>query len=134
MGLYLWDIQYIKEGATWYLRILIDTEEGITISQCEDFNRAIGDKLDEIDLIKQSYMLEVSSPGIDRHLTQDWHFEKLVEKEVEINFIRPIDGQKVFVGKLVSKQGDEIKVLIDEDTEMCFSQKEAAWVRLYVEF
>lgn len=133
-GVYIWDVQYVKEGSTWYLKILVDTDEGITVNQCEDFSRAIGEILDDADPIKDSYMLEVSSPGIDRVLTQDWHFDKLMGQDVEVNLIRPVDGQKLFMGKLLGKDGDQIKIQISDDVEMEFSRKETAWIRLYVEF
>lgn len=134
LSVYIWDIQYVKEGGTWYLRVLIDTDEGITINECEQFSRLISDKLDETDPIKDSYMLEVSSPGIDRQLTQHWHYDALMGSDVEVNLIRPINGQKLFVGRLESKDDNGIKIIMSDDTEMCFSEKEAAWVRLYVEF
>lgn len=79
-------------------------------------------------------MLEVSSPGIDRYLTQDWHYDMLMGTDIEINLIRPIDGKKMFVGRLTDKQDGQITAMLEDQTEITFLPKEAAWVRLYVEF
>ena len=74
LGLVLWDLRFEKEGSLWYLRYFIDKEEGVTIDDCERFSRAIDKRLDAADPIDQSYTLEVSSPGIERELTKDWHY------------------------------------------------------------
>ena len=82
MGLQLWDVVYEKEGSGWYLRYYVDKEGGIDINSCEAFSRAISDVLDEADPIDGSYTLEVSSPGIERALTRDWHFEALMGQQL----------------------------------------------------
>ena len=79
MGLLLWDVVYEKEGSGWYLRYYVDKEGGIDINSCEAFSRAVEKALDAADPIEGSYTLEVSSPGIERQLTRDWHFEALME-------------------------------------------------------
>lgn len=133
-GVYIWDISYKKEGGDWILKILVDTEEGININQCEAFSRALSEKLDEVDPITEPYILEVSSPGIERDLTKDWHFEKLKGEEIQVNLIRPVNGEKLFIGVLIGKEGDVITLLLDDDLEMQFTTKEAAWVRKYAAF
>ena len=76
MGLQLWDVRFEKEGASWYLRIFIDKEGGVTIDDCENLSRAMDQILDDADPISQSYYLEVSSPGIGRDLVRPWHFQR----------------------------------------------------------
>ena len=82
LGYYLWDVEYVKEGADYILRVTIDNDEGITIDDCERMTRAIDPILDEHDPIPDSYLLEVSSPGIERELTRDDHFDLCVYVEV----------------------------------------------------
>lgn len=100
MGLQLWDVVYEKEGSGWYLRYYVDKEGGIDINSCEAFSRAISDVLDEADPIDGSYTLEVSSPGIERALTRDWHFETLMGQQLLVRLIRPVEGVRDFIGTL----------------------------------
>lgn len=100
MGLQLWDVVYEKEGSGWYLRYYVDKEGGIDINSCEAFSRAISDVLDEADPIDGSYTLEVSSPGIERQLTRDWHFETLMGQQLLVRLIRPVEGVRDFIGTL----------------------------------
>lgn len=92
LGLELWDIEFVKEGSSYFLRIFIDKEGGVSIDDCEAMSRAIDKPLDDADPIEQSYCLEVSSPGIERTLTRDKHFEKYLGKKVKAHLIRP-DGE-----------------------------------------
>lgn len=133
-GVYIWEISYQKEGGDWVLKVLIDTEEGITIDQCERFNRSLSEKLDKTDPIAEAYILEVSSPGIERELTEDWHFEKLLGEGLQVNLIRPVDGEKFFVGELLGKDGDIITLRLENGKELGFTKKDAAWIRKYVAF
>ncbi len=100
LGYYLWDVEYVKEGADYILRITIDNDEGITIDDCERMTRAIDPVLDAADPIEASYLLEVSSPGIERELTRDEHFALCVGEKVEVRLFAPVDGSRVFVGTL----------------------------------
>ena len=100
LGYFLWDVEYVKEGADMILRVTIDTDEGITIDDCERMTRAIDPVLDEADPIEDSYLLEVSSPGIERDLTRPEHFEVCVGDEVEVRLFAPIDGSKTWRGVL----------------------------------
>ncbi|MDL2232608.1 ribosome maturation factor RimP [Ruminococcaceae bacterium OttesenSCG-928-L11] len=142
LGLRLWDVRFEKEGATWYLRYLIDKEEGITIQDCEAVNKAIDPVLDNADPIQQSYVLEVSSPGAERQLTRDWHFAECMGEPVQVRLIRPFKGRRDFVGALTDYDGDNITILLEDEpdgdpdnaTEMTFTIKESAYVRLYVDF
>lgn len=112
LGLTLWDVRFLKEGATWYLRVFIDSEDGIGIDQCVEVHHAIDPILDEADPVSQAYTLEVCSPGIDRELTRPEHFEKMAGKKVTVKTIRPVDGQKEFEGILKSA-GQTVEIETD---------------------
>ncbi|MEM1484673.1 ribosome maturation factor RimP [Oscillospiraceae bacterium PP1C4] len=137
LGVYLWDVVFEKEGAGWYLRYFIDKDEGgVDINECEEFSRAISDILDIQDPIDQSYCLEVSSPGIERKLVNDWHFKKYMGEQVVVKLIRPVEGVREFVGEL-SHYDDEdgsVTINLDEETQMTFTIDETAYVRLYIAF
>ena len=128
------DVEFIKEAGTYYLRIYIDKEGGITIDDCEIVSRALSDKLDEKDFIEESYILEVSSPGVGRPLKKDKDFARSIGEEVDIKLFKPIEKQKEFTGILESYNDTEITVKLDEDTVMTFKRKEIALVRLAFDF
>lgn len=134
LGLTLWDVRFEKEGADWYLRYYIDKQGGVDLQDCTNFSRAVDALLDEADPIDQSYMLEVSSPGIERQLTRDHHYQAYIGHRVVVRLIRPVDGKREFVGTLVSKQGDHICILLEGDHNMEFLKSEAAYVKLYADF
>lgn len=134
-GLELWDVRFEKEGSQWYLRYFIDKDGGVNIGDCEFISRAVEKLLDEADPIEQSYTLEVSSPGIERELVKDWHYERYIGSDVNVRLIRAVDGGgRDFTGRLLSKTGDEIKILLGGDIEMVFSKAEAASVRLAADY
>lgn len=97
---YVYEVEYKKEGADMCLRIYIDSDTGVTLSQCEAVSRALSDRLDEVDPIKTAYELEVSSPGIERLLTRPWHFEKVLGQKVSVRLFDAIDGKKELSGIL----------------------------------
>lgn len=99
-GVYVYECEYKKEGGSFYLRLFIDKDGGVTIDDCENVSRKVNEKLDELDPIKEEYIFEVSSPGIDRKLTRDWHFEKAIGKDVELKLFAPFEGSKVLNGVL----------------------------------
>lgn len=132
-GYELVDIEYVKEGQNNYLRAYIDKPGGITVDDCEVVSRAFSDKLDENDFIEDSYIMEISSPGLDRPLKKDKDFERNMGKLVEIRTYRPIEKQKEFCGILTAY--DSNSVTIDEDgTERVFDKKDTALIRLAIEF
>lgn len=133
-GLTLWDLRFEKEGSLWYLRYFIDKEEGLTIQDCEAFSRAMDRLLDEADPIPQSYTLEVSSPGIERELTRDWHFDACMGMEVTIRLIRPVDGVREFTGTLAGYGDGRVTLLLPGDREMTCSAEETASIRLYNDY
>ena len=117
LGLELWDVRFEKEGSGWYLRYFIDKEGGVNINDCEAVSRRVDTLLDEADPIEQSYVLEVSSPGIERHLVKDWHFQRYIGQRVAVRLIRPVNGVRDFTGTLISKEGDNITILLEDDVQ-----------------
>ncbi len=101
LGYFIWDVEYVREGAQWYLRITIDSEDGIDINDCEKMHRAIDPLLDEADPIEDAYTLEVSSPGIERDLKNDMQIEACEGWDVEIKLYAPLDGSKLYRGSLL---------------------------------
>lgn len=99
LGLRIWDVRFVKEGADWYLRVFIDRDGGVSIDDCVDLTRLLSPALDEADPIDQSYCLEVSSPGVERELTRPEHFEAYRGRAVTVRLIRPRDGQRDFTGR-----------------------------------
>ena len=133
LGLTIWDVRFEKEGAMWVLLVVIDKEGGVSIDDCEAMSRPLDKKLDEMDPIEQSYCLEVSSAGIERELTKDWHFEACKGEKVVVRLIRPYNGVREFIGTL-SKMEDATVYLSTEDCEYAFRLNDIAVVRLYATF
>lgn len=102
----LFDIQYVKEGHDWFLRIFIDHETGVTLDECELVSTELGEKLDEVDVIKGTYFLEVSSPGVERPLKTKEDFQKNIGKNVYVTLYVHIDGEKEYQGVLLSFDHD----------------------------
>lgn len=130
LGLELWDVRFVKEGVSWYLRIFIDKEGGVGIEDCENMSRAIDGPLDEADPIEQSYCLEVSSPGIERELVRDEHFERYKGEKVIVKLIRPYEGRRDFRGVLEKYDGKNITVRLENGEGLCFEKKEASYIKL----
>lgn len=131
-GLKLWDVRYVKEGADWFLRVYIDKPQGIDITDCEKVSRAINDPLDELDPIDSAYCLEVCSPGIERELIRDEHFEQFIGADIMVKMRRPIEGiGKEFSGVLTSYD-DGMVTITDHsgENEVTISKKDAAWIKL----
>ena len=133
MGYYIWDVEFVKEGADKYLRITLDNEEGITIEDCEKFHRAIDPVLDEADPISEAYILEVSSPGIERELKTPMHIEACEGWDVEIKLYAPKDGSKLFRGELLplTESGD-VAIRIG-DAVTVFERSTVAKINTYFE-
>ena len=130
LGYIVWDIDYVKEGTEWFLRIDIDKDGGVSIDDCVDFTHAINKPLDEADPIEQAYCLEVSSPGIERELVRDEHFEKSLGKKVMLKTIRPVDGEREFKGILEAFDGAAVTVKVNDESGKVFTVKETAWIKL----
>lgn len=110
MDLELVDIEFVKEGKNWFLRVYIDSEEGVDIEECGKVSEQLSEELDRVDPITQAYFLEVSSPGVERPLKKESDFQKAIEKNVFIKTYEQIDGQKEFEGILKSFDGTELSV------------------------
>ncbi len=130
LGLELWDVRFEKEGADWFLRIFIDKDGGVSIDDCVEMSHAIDKPLDEADPIEQSYCLEVSSPGVERDLKRDEHFEKCLGEKIMVKLIRPVDGQREFKGILESYDNGIFELLTEEGTKLMINKKEASYVKL----
>ena len=133
-GCSLWDVEYVKEAGSWFLRIYIDKEGGVSINDCEAVSRPLSDKLDEVDPIEGSYTLEVSSAGADRVLKKPEHFAQFTGSEVEVRLYRPRDGRKEHVGILTALDETGAVTIDVAGTPATFDKKEIAQVRLYVRF
>lgn len=133
-GLSIWDTEFVKEGAIWYLRFFIDKPEGITIDDCERFHRRINTILDEADPIDHSYYLEVSSPGIEREIKKPHHFEIMIGKQICIRLIRPdLTGKKELKG-ILKEYSDGVITLQNENGQIKVNQSETAYVKLAYDY
>ena len=132
-GVEIYDVEYVKEGADFYLRAYIDKPEGVNIQDCENVSRALSEALDKVDFIEDAYILEVSSPGLGRTLKKDKHLQKSIGKDVEIKTYKPIEKQKEFAGVL--KAFDENTLTITTDgKEQVFYRADIALIRLAFDF
>ena len=131
----LWDVEYVKEAGTWYLRVLIDKEGGVDILDCEAVSRKVSDLLDEVDPIEASYMFEVSSAGAERALKRPADFQRYIGSPVLVKLYRAQDGRKEFAGHLAAydEASGDVTVTVGKE-EMTFVKKDVALVRLRVEF
>ena len=134
-GCTLWDVEYVKEACTWYLRVLLDKEGGVDILDCEAVSRKLSDLLDEADPIEGSYTLEVGSAGAERALKRPSDFQRFLGSPVLVKLYRNLEGRKEFPGKLSAYDEATGDVTItDGSGERTFPKKDVALVRLRVEF
>ena len=131
-GVELWDVEFVKEAGTQYLRVYIDKPEGICVDDCEAVSRALDPILDEADPIPCSYVFEVASAGIDRELKRPSDFEKFMGSQVEIKLYQALNGRKVYVGELAGYDQGNVTVLVN-GKELELKKPMIAQVRLYVE-
>jgi len=117
LGLEIVDVEYVKEGKNWYLRLYIDKENGVDIEECGMVSEKLSEKLDEIDPIPHNYYLEVSSPGAERPLKKQADFEKAIGKNVHIKTYEPIDGEKIFEGILQEFDGTNVSIEVRVKTK-----------------
>lgn len=134
LGYVLWDVEYVKVGADMYLRITIDSEEGITIEDCERMHRAIDPLLDEADPIEDAYHLEVSSPGIERDLKEDWQIDACEGWDVEVRLYAPLDGAKSYLGVLKGLDENGGVVVDCGGTDRTFQRASIASLKTRYEF
>lgn len=132
-GVFLVHAEYKKEDGEYYLRLFIDKDGGVGIDECENFSRAISDKLDELDPIKEAYVLEVSSPGADRKLTTEREFNHYIGREVDVKLYAARNGQKEISGILSGYENDVARIDIDGDV-VEIARKDAVYIRLSFRF
>ena len=132
-GCSLWDVEYVREGGEWFLRLYIDKEGGINIDDCEAVSRAVDPVLDEKDPIPESYRFEVCSAGLERTLKRPSDFERFMGEAIMIKLYRPKNGCKEFAGVLKAYNDGDVTATVG-NTEMTFEKAEIALVRLRVEF
>ena len=132
-GCSLWDVEYVREAGSWYLRVFIDKEGGVGIDDCERISRRLDPILDEADPIPDSYVFEVGSAGAERELKRPRDFEQFMGSEVEVRLYRPVDGSKHYTGTLTGYEDGAVTLTQGEKT-LRFTKEQVAQVRLYVSF
>ena len=134
MNFELVDVEYVKEGGTWYLRAYIDKEGGITVNDCEAVAREMNEILDREDFVEDSYVFEVSSPGLGRPLKIEKDYIRSMGKEVEIRTYRAINREKEFYGILSAYDENTVTIKTEDGTEMTFEKSDIALIRLAFDF
>ena len=132
-GFQLWDTEYVKEGADYYLRVYVDKEGGITIDDCVLVSRALEKKLDEEDFIEEAYILEVSSPGLTRKLKNDRDFDRSIGRKVLVKLYKAENGGKEFTGILKGFDKDKVFITVDETDDIEFTRDNISTIRLEFE-
>ena len=130
LGLKIWDVRFLKEGGSWFLRIFIDKDGGVSIDDCVDLTHAINKPLDEADPIEQAYFLEVSSPGVERDLVRDEHFSAYIGEKIKVKMIRPVEGKREFSGILADYSDGNITISLEDESGFTFTKKEASWIKV----
>lgn len=130
LSLRLWDVQFLKEGAIWYLRIIIDKDGGVNIDDCVDMHHAIDGPLDELDPIEQAYNLQVSSAGIERKLVRDEHFEQFLGADIKLRLQKAEDGVKEFAGVLKAYDKGVLTLGREGHEDLIVDKKACSWIRL----
>ena len=124
------DVEFVKEGSDWYLRVYIDKDGGITVDDCELISRAFNEILDREDYISEQYIFEVSSPGLMRPLKKEKDYKRSVGKLIDIKLYKPVDKCKEFTGVLDSYDKDTVTIKMDDDTQKTFGRSNLAMIRL----
>ena len=130
LGLSIWDVRFLKEGSQWYLRVFIDKDGGVGIDDCVNLSHAIDGPIDEANPIEQAYILEVSSPGVERDLVRDEHFTAYIGEKIKVKMIRPVEGKREFGGILADYSDGNITISLDDESGFTFTKKEASWIKV----
>ena len=130
LGLKIWDVRFLKEGSSWFLRIFIDKDGGVSIDDCVDLTHAINGPHDEADPIEQAYFLEVSSPGVERDLVRDEHFSAYIGVKIKVKMISPVEGKREFSGILADYSDGNITISLEDESGFTFTKKEASWIKV----
>ena len=130
-GCSLWDVEYVREAGSWFLRIFIDKDGGVGIDDCERISRRLDPILDEADPIPDSYVFEVGSAGAERELKRPGDFKQFMGSEVEVRLYQPVNGCKVYVGVLSGYDNGRVTVTAGKN-EVSFDKSQIALVKLHV--
>ena len=130
-GCELWSVEYVREAGTWYLRVFIDKDGGVSINDCENISGRLDPMLDEADPIQTSYVFEVGSAGAERELKRPSDFDKFIGSEVEVRLYQPIEGKKAFVGALIAYDDGKVSIKCGK-SELAFEKAQVAQVKLHV--
>lgn len=128
------DVEYVREVGVWYLRAYIDKEGGFTVDDCELISRKLGEWLDKEDFIQDSYILEVSSPGLGRPLKKEKDFVRSIGKDVEVRLYKPLNKQKEYTGALKSYDADTVTITLEDGNDLTFAKTDVALIRLAFDF
>ena len=134
MNFELVDVEYVKEGGTWYLRAYIDKEGGITVNDCEAVARELNEILDQEDFVEDSYVFEVSSPGLGRPLKKEKDYIRSMGRELEIRTYRAINREKEFYGILKAYDEKTVTIEMEDGQTMTFEKADIALIRLAFDF
>jgi ribosome maturation factor RimP len=133
-GCELVDVEFVKEGSNWFLRVYIDKPEGISLDDCENVSRPLNKKIDEMDPISHEFFLEVSSPGLERTLKKPEDFVKAIGSTVEIRLFKAVDNTKQFEGELVSYEGEMLTIKTEDGKRLQFKSEQIAKVKTVFKF
>ena len=128
------DVEFVREGSNWFLRAYVDKEGGFSVNDCEKVSREFSDLLDEEDFIEESYILEISSPGLGRPLKKDKDFARSIGEEVELKLYKAVENQKEFSGTLEAYDDLTVTIGFEGDVKTSFDRKNIALIRLAVDF
>ena len=128
------DVEFVREGSNWFLRAYVDKEGGFSVNDCEKVSREFSDLLDKEDFIEESYILEISSPGLGRPLKKDKDFERSIGEEVEVKLYKAFEEQKEFSGTLEAYDAQTVTLGFEDDIKKTFEKKNIALIRLAVDF
>lgn len=128
------DVEFVREGSNWFLRAYVDKEGGFSVNDCEKVSREFSDLLDKEDFIEESYILEISSPGLGRPLKKDKDFERSIGEEVEIKLYKAFEEQKEFSGTLEAYDVQTVTIGFEDNTKKTFERKNIALIRLAIDF
>lgn len=134
-GVFVYDVEFKKEGPDYYLRVYIDRlEDGIYIDDCEAVSRALSDALDEADPISEGYYLEVSSPGVERQLKRQEDFDRFIGEKISVKLFKAVEGTKQLIGLLKNRDAEKLILETEDGKEIEIENKNITTVRLSVDF
>ena len=134
LGFELVDVEFVKEAGVWYLRAYIDKEGGIAVDDCEVISRKVSDWLDKEDFIDESYILEVSSPGLGRPLKKEKDFARSIGKDVEVRLYKALNKSKEYTGALEAYDKESVTLKMEDGSQMTFQRADIALIRLALDF